>query len=104
MAKKKQNEVKQKKSVLQRVLRLAVAAASVYLLVSFVSGQMQVAAKQRQLAELSTQVEEQKEKNAELTRLMDSGNEDAYIERIAREKLKYARPDERIYVDLTEEE
>lgn len=97
-----QTKGKQKKKSLYKLfLRLAVAAAAVYLLVTFVSGQMRVAEKQRELAELGNLVERQVEQNAELERLMESGDEDAYVERIAREKLGYARPDERVFVDIS---
>lgn len=92
---------KQKGGLYRLLLRLAVAGAAVYLLVTFVSGQMQVAEKQRQLAELDALVERQAELNAELERLMESGDEDAYVERVAREKLGYARPDERVFVDIS---
>ncbi len=92
---------KEKKSLTSWVLRLSVLAAAAYLLVSLVSGQMQVAEKQRELDTVSEKVEEQTIKNAELQRLMDSGDEDAYVERIAREKMGYARPDERVFVDIS---
>lgn len=98
----KQAKSKRKKgSAYRLLLRLAVAAAAVYLVVTFVSGQMQVAQKQRELAELDAMVERQAEQNAELERLMESGDEDAYVERVAREKLGYARPDERVFVDIS---
>lgn len=92
---------KRKGSVYRLLLRLAVAGAAVYLLVTFVSGQMQVTEKQRQLVEINALVERQAEQNAELERLMESGDEDAYVERVAREKLGYARPDERVFVDIS---
>ena len=72
-------------------------------MVSFVGGQIEVSAKQHQLAEITTQVEQQTEKNKELQAMMDAENEDAYIERIAREKLGYAYPNERIFIDISGE-
>lgn len=95
-------EVKKKNSSFRsRLLKIAVAFASVYLVVSFISGQIEVAAKQHQLAEITAQVEQQAEKNKELQAMMDAENEDTYIERIAREKLGYAYPNERIFVDIS---
>lgn len=98
----KQEKTKRKKgSAYKLLLRLAVAGAAVYLCVTFVGGQLKVAEKQQELAELNELVERQAEQNAELERLMESGDEDAYVERIAREKLGYARPDERVFVDIS---
>lgn len=83
------------------LFKLAVAGAAVYLVVSFVGGQLKVAEKQRELEEVNARLELQQEKNEELQRLMESDDEDAYVERVAREKLGYARPRERVFVDLT---
>ena len=83
------------------LLKVAVVVAAVYLMVSFVNGQLQVADKQRELDTVQAQLEQQNVKNAELSRLMESGDEDAYVERIAREKLGYARPNERVFVDIS---
>lgn len=100
MAKGKPKKRKQN-GITSLLIKLAVAGASVYLVVSFVSGQLQVSEKQRKLAELDIKLETQTEQNAELERLMESGDEDAYVERMAREKLGYARPDERVFVDIS---
>lgn len=94
---------KPKKGVLSVLFKLAAAAVAVYLVVSFVAGQVTAAGKRHELAELTAKVEQQVETNQELTRLMEADNEDAYIERVAREKLGYARPNEKIFVDLTGE-
>lgn len=98
---KKRQEEKTKKVFSGIVFKVAVVLASVYLLVAFVGGQMQVAEKQRELEAVEAQVQQQTVKNAELQRLMESGDEDAYVERIAREQLGYARPDERVFVDIS---
>ncbi|MDL2252857.1 septum formation initiator family protein [Ruminococcaceae bacterium OttesenSCG-928-I18] len=93
---------KKEKGVLSSLLfKLALAAGVVYLLVSIIGGQLQVAEKQRELDAVTARVEQQTVKNAELQQLMDSGDEDAYVERIAREKMGYARPDERVFVDIS---
>ena len=39
--------------------------------------------------------------NTELQRTLDSGDEAAYMERIARDKLGYVLPGEHIYVDMS---
>lgn len=98
---KNTKDKKQKTSVTKLALRLSVIAAAVYLFVAFIGGQMQVTEKQRELDVLTAKVEEQSLKNAELERLMASGDEGAYVERVARERMGYARPDERVFVDIS---
>lgn len=92
-----------KKNPRMLLLKVAVFVASAYLVVSFISGQLQISAKQRELDDLQVKVEQQTDTNKELMRMMDSDSDDAYIERIAREKLGYARSNERVFVDLTGE-
>lgn len=98
---KKRARVKKKRSPASVAGKLAVAAASVYLVVSFVGGQMQVAERQKELERVKTQVAVQEEANEQLRRMMEDGDTDAYVERIAREQLGFARPDEKVYVDIS---
>lgn len=72
-----------------------------YLLVSLVYVQMDIVSKTQQLDNLAGQVEAQQAANQELQRTLDVEDEAAYMERVAREKLGYARPDERLYVDMS---
>lgn len=83
------------------LLKIAVAGASAYLMVAFVGGQMQLAQKQQELQVLDEKVQKQQQQNEELLSLMESDDESAYIERIAREQLGYVRPDERIFMDIS---
>ncbi len=94
---------KQNKSYRQWLIKVPVLLAAVYLLGLFVSGRMQVNTKQKELVEIQTKIEQQDETNAELQEIMDAGDQDAYIERIAREKLGYAKPEERIFIDVSGE-
>lgn len=99
----KKEEKKKKKSFRGLVLKLVLGGVALYLVASFVGGQMQLAAKQRELEELDAKVELQAQENKELDRMMQEDDDAAYIERMAREKLGYARPHERVFVDLTGE-
>ncbi len=85
------------------LIKLALAAVAVYLAAGFVGGQIQLAAKQNELAALSQQVAAQTQENRELERMMEEDDGAAYVERMAREKLGYAKPNERVFVDLTGE-
>lgn len=80
---------------------MAVMGASAYVVVSFISGQLQVAAKQRELDAVTTQVEQQAERNREMLMMIGADNEDSYVERVAQEKLGYAHPNERVFVDIS---
>lgn len=70
-----------------------------YLVVNVIRCQVTIGSKRQELDSLQTQVEEQKAENEELDRALSDG-EDAIIERIAREQ-GYARPNERIFYDIS---
>ena len=50
---------------------------------------------------LQAQIEEQELRNAEIKALLESENSDDYVARIAREKLGYISPGERVFVDIS---
>ena len=97
----KTKTVKKKASISGLVAKLLVAVLGVSLIANLVSGQLQAARMRQELDEVTQQVAQQQEQNQELQQIMESGDEDAYIERVAREKLGYARPGERVFVDIT---
>ena len=67
--------------------------------VSFIHSQSEVASKRRELAAINESIELQQIENDEVRRILDGDNDLEYIERIAREKLGYAYPDEKIFID-----
>ncbi len=67
-----------------------------YLLLSLLRNQAAISARQTELADVQQQLESQQALNQELTRTLDD-DEDAIIERIAREQ-GYARPNERVFI------
>lgn len=81
------------------LLRVACVLLCVLFAVYFVKTRLDVAAMQEQLAAMEEQVELQRLKNrdAELALRED----DDTMERAAREKLDYAHPDERVFVDIS---
>ena len=66
-----------------------------------VFAQIDIVSKRQQLENLTQQVAAQEAANTELQRTLDSGDEAAYMERIARDKLGYVLPGEHIYVDMS---
>ena len=86
----------------QVILRLVVTALCVYLLVGLISNEVDIAVKNRRVATLEQQIAQQQSDTVELRRLLGSGADiDAYYEKIAREKLGYAYPDEKVFVDIS---
>lgn len=81
------------------IARLAVFCFAVYVTVSLIGMQVQVAAKRRELLALQQNVEQQKLVNEETQRILSRESDEEYIERIAHDKLGYAYPDEKIFID-----
>lgn len=77
----------------------AVAALCGYLIWNLVLCQITISTKQQELASVQTQVEEQLAQNAELSRDLADGDA-AILERAAREQ-GYAKPNERVFVDIS---
>lgn len=95
-------KAKTKKGPVWLMGRLAMVGIMAYLVVALVAGQIEVSQKNQQLADVQALVQQQTEENEELQRIVDSDDENAYIEKIARE-LGYGYPDERVYVDISGE-
>ena len=70
-------------------------------MISFISAQLEIREKEKQAAEVRAQVEQQQAENERLQAVVDGGDEKQYIERVAREKLGYVMPDEKVYYDIT---
>lgn len=72
----------------------------VYFAVSIVSTGVRIRQEKRELEQLQQQIELQKALNEELLRIVESGDSERQMERIAREKLGYAQPGETVYRDM----
>lgn len=85
----------------RRIALFVLAGAA---LVTLVFWQMRISDKRAELAALQTQIEMQNTKNAEIQKTVSSLENDnglkEYAERKAREDLDYAKPEERIFVDV----
>lgn len=93
---------KKKKDGLSKLLiRAGVVLLGGYLVVGMVMNQVDISSKKQQLKTLQQQLTAQQEQNDELSRILDSGSDQEIIERVARDKLGYAKPNERVFVDIT---
>lgn len=89
----------QHKSIARRLLPLAVSALFCSLFFTLIQCQITIGSKQQELAAVREQLSAQQAQNEELGRALADGK-DAIIERSARAD-GYAKPNERIWVDLS---
>lgn len=93
------NVSKRKKRKANWLVRFFMLCFVGYVAASLIGMQVEVTAKRRQLLALQQSVEQQKRINDETQRLLSGENDEDYIERVARDKLGYAYPDEKIFID-----
>jgi len=72
-----------------------------YAAVLLIDLQVTLASRKQELAELQQQYEEKRIANKELELQLQQGMDEEYVERIAREKLDYVAPDEKVYIDIS---
>lgn len=83
------------------ILAVLFGALVCYFVATLISLQSKVRAEEREVADLKNSYQQQLDENSELQMIIDSGDESAYIEKIAREQYGYAMPEERVYYDST---
>lgn len=83
------------------ILSMALLLVAGYFVIGLVQTQLQIREREKQAEEVSAQYEQQLAENKRLQSVVDGGDEKAYIERVAREKLGYVMPDEKVYYDIT---
>lgn len=89
---------KTRKSFLGRVCALVFACYFAFVILGL---QIEISQRKARLDELEQKIEQQFIENAELKRILANGTDEEYVERIAREKLGFAYPDERVLVDVS---
>lgn len=82
------------------ILRFAVFAFIVYIAVSLINMEFQISKSRAALATTNAQLLQQQDKNAEIQRVL-AEDDSKYKESMARDKLGYAKPDERIYINAS---
>ena len=96
--KKKKSPKKQKFSF---ILFIGLVLAVGYFSISLINENVQIRERKEKLADLNTQYQQQVADNESLQAVVDGGNKDEYIERIAREKLGYVMPNEKVFYNIT---
>ena len=79
---------------------IAVICAVAYLSVSLIIAQFDLMTKKQQLAILETQQQKIQLETQDIERMLEFEDEEDYIERIARQRLGYANPNEKIFKDI----
>lgn len=87
-----------------RFRTLVLFLAVVYLTVSLIGAQFELMTQKREYENLVRQQEKIQEQVDATQRLADQEDKSEYIEQIARDKLGYAYPGEKIYQDIRSEE
>lgn len=80
------------------IASVAALLLSGYAIFSIVSSNIKISQYEQQMAELDAQTESIQDSNDQIRRYLEEGADlDEYIEDMARDRLGYAKPDERIY-------
>lgn len=93
--------VQKKKTNKNILLRLCIFAFVVYAAVTLVDMQVTLAARKEELAGLKQTYQDKFVENKDLERQLAVGTDEEYIERVARDKLDYVYPGDRVFIDIS---
>lgn len=79
--------------------KLALLLVSVWAAFTIVSLQLKIMAKEKEMSELQQQIDAQELENRQIQDVLNSGDDAEYIARIARDKLGYITPGQKVFVD-----
>ena len=79
---------------------IAVLCAVAYLSISLITAQFDLMTKRQQLAILEEQKARIELETQDIQRVLEIEDQQEYIERIARQRLGYANPNEKIFKDI----
>lgn len=98
MAKSKTTKGKQTKSF---ILTLALILLIGYFVITIIGLQHSIKERQDVLGQKNAELEEQVEDNKRLQTIVNSDDKSEYMEQIAREKLGFIMPGEKVFYDVT---
>lgn len=97
----RKNKDRTKKRKTSFLLALGAFALAGYFAITLIQLQIEISEKKETLAQVQAQYNEKIAENEELEKVIEGGNEDEYIERIARDSLGYVKPGEKVYYDIS---
>lgn len=83
------------------ILRLCVFAFAVYAAIALAEMQSEITARRQMLDSIRQSNEVQRIINKDLRRRVEAGMDEETIERLARERLDFAYPDEKVFIDIS---
>ena len=83
------------------ILTLALVLLVGYFVITIVGLQFSIKERQDVLEQKNAVYEEQVEENERLQAIVDSEDKSEYLEKIAREKLGFIKPNEKVFYDVT---
>ena len=83
-----------------RLLSVVIYGVFVFIFLQTMLVVSDIADKKSQISDVQQEVTQQRVENSELKRMIESGNSDEYIARIAREKYGLVMPDERVFINV----
>lgn len=89
------------KSLFSFISKFITIAAVIGCFASIIITQSNRAEMQKELNSINKKAEEIEAENVELQRILEDDDMDAYMEKLAIEKMNYAYPDERRYYDTS---
>lgn len=87
------------KSRKSKIFIVTLIAVAVYCVISITVMQIDIAKREKALAAIQNELVEEQYRNKSMRSVLDAGNDMDYILRMAREKLGFIFPDERVFVD-----
>ncbi len=97
----KKSKPKKSRFLLRTLQRAAVVAAIIGCTVLVISVQSDIAEKKNELQDINEQIDAYEAENEDLARILNSGDTDRYMEKLAREDYGYAYPDEFRFYDTS---
>lgn len=92
-----------KRSKKNIILASALGVFVIYAVVTLINQQIQITQKTNELDELEDKIVIQEVKNDEISEIYNSGENEEYIEKIARDELGFAYKGERIFINIAGE-
>ena len=93
-------ELKSRKNKKNTLIRVALAFLCLYAIVMLVHVQIEISDKKSEIAEIKKQIALQQIENQKMKDALENDNPD-YIEQAARNELDYAKPGEKVFVDIS---
>lgn len=98
---KSESKAPKRKQTKSFILTLALILLVGYFVITIVGLQHSIKERQDVLEQKNAVYEEQVEENERLQSIVDSDDKSEYMEQIAREKLGYIKPNEKVFYDVT---